>query len=54
MSNAPVALEKRLYTASATATGGRDGRVTSSDGTLDLTVVPPRELVGSGGPGTNP
>ena len=54
MSNAPVALEKRLYTASATATGGRDGRVTSSDGTLDLTVVPPRELGGSGGPGTNP
>lgn len=54
MSNAPVALEKRLYTASATATGGRDGRVTSSDGTLDLTVVPPRELGGSGAPGTNP
>jgi Ohr subfamily peroxiredoxin len=54
MSNEPRILEKRLYTATATATGGRDGRVTTSDGTLELTVVPPRELGGPGTPGTNP
>jgi osmotically inducible protein OsmC len=54
MSNAPIALEKRLYTATATATGGRNGRVKSDDGALDLTVVPPRALGGSGAPGTNP
>jgi lipoyl-dependent peroxiredoxin len=54
MSNEPKLLEKRLYTASATATGGREGNVRSSDGTLDLTVATPRELGGSGGAGTNP
>ena len=53
MSN-PAILEKRLYTASATATGGRDGAVKSDDGTLDLVVVPPREMGGTGAPGTNP
>ena len=53
MSN-PAKLEKRLYTAAATATGGRDGQVKSDDGTLDLTVVPPREMGGSGAAGTNP
>jgi lipoyl-dependent peroxiredoxin len=50
----PVTLDKRLYTATASATGGRDGRVATDDGTLDLTVVPPREMGGSGAPGTNP
>jgi lipoyl-dependent peroxiredoxin len=54
MSSSPRILEKRLYTASATSTGGRDGRVKSSDGTLDLTVQPPKALGGSGAPGTNP
>jgi osmotically inducible protein OsmC len=54
MSNEPKLLEKRLYTASATAIGGREGRVRSSDGTLDLAVAMPRELGGSGGAGTNP
>ncbi len=49
-----VVLEKRLYVTQATANGGRDGRVKTDDGTLDLTVVPPRELGGSGAPGTNP
>jgi lipoyl-dependent peroxiredoxin len=53
MSN-PAILEKRIYTATATATSGRDGKVKSDDGTLDLTVVPPREMGGSGAPGTNP
>jgi osmotically inducible protein OsmC len=52
--NQPTALDKRLYTASATATSGRDGRVTSDDGQLDVAVVPPRALGGSGAPGTNP
>jgi osmotically inducible protein OsmC len=47
-------LQTKLYTASATATAGRDGRVTSDDGTLDLNVVPPKALGGSGAPGTNP
>jgi len=49
-----VQLEKRLYTASAKATAGRDGRILSSDGILDMAVVPPRELGGSGASGTNP
>jgi len=54
MSEAKIELEKRLYTTSATATGGRDGKVKSDDGILDLTVVPPKALGGSGAPGTNP
>ena len=41
-----------LYTAEATATGGRNGSVSSSDGNLDLTVAPPKELGGPGGEGT--
>lgn len=49
----PVILEKRLYTAHATATNGRDGRVLSDDKILDLAVVPPRAMGGSGA-GTNP
>ncbi|MET7637978.1 organic hydroperoxide resistance protein [Streptomyces sp. NPDC005438] len=44
---------KELYVAEATARGGRDGRVTSDDGQLDLTVNTPREMGGSG-QGTNP
>jgi len=54
MSNSPRILEKRLYTASATATGGREGRVKSDDGTLDLGLVMPKGLGGPGGAGTNP
>ncbi|GHH82319.1 organic hydroperoxide resistance protein [Streptomyces sulfonofaciens] len=42
-----------LYTAVATAENGRDGRVASDDGKLDVTVNPPKELGGSGA-GTNP
>ena len=49
-----IKLEKTLYTASATAFAGRDGRVKTDDGTLDLSVVPPKSLGGSGAPGTNP
>lgn len=53
MSN-PAVLEKRLYTASASAVGGREGRVRTDDGALDLVVTPPRALGGSGAAGTNP
>lgn len=43
-----------MYTAVATATGaGRDGHVTSEDGTLDLDIATPKEMNGSGD-GTNP
>lgn len=40
---------KALYTATATATGGRDGRAVSSDGVLDVKLSTPRELGGQGG-----
>ncbi|HKU39893.1 MAG TPA: organic hydroperoxide resistance protein [Polyangiales bacterium] len=49
-----TALERRLYTAVATATSGREGRVQSDDGALDLQVRIPKGLGGPGGPGTNP
>jgi Ohr subfamily peroxiredoxin len=43
-----------LYTAEATAWGGRDGRGASSDGNLDVQLVRPKEMGGKEGPGTNP
>lgn len=43
-----------LYTATATATGGRDGRAISSDGALDVKLSTPKELGGQGGEATNP
>ena len=44
-----------LYVASATASGsGRSGKSVASDGSLELTMVPPPELGGPGTPGTNP
>lgn len=43
-----------LYTATATATGGRQGRVQSPDGVLDLALALPKELGGAGGAATNP
>jgi Ohr subfamily peroxiredoxin len=43
-----------LYTAHASATGGRDGRAKSDDGVLDLQLVVPKELGGPGGAGANP
>ncbi|MGW7575110.1 organic hydroperoxide resistance protein [Streptomyces sp. NPDC054765] len=42
-----------VYTAVATAENGRDGRVASDDGKLDVIVNPPKEQGGSGA-GTNP
>ena len=49
-----MALEKVLYTAHATATGGRTGTAESSDGALKVQLSTPKELGGAGGPGTNP
>ncbi len=43
-----------LYTAHATATGGREGRAVSSDKALDVKLSTPREIGGAGGDGTNP
>jgi osmotically inducible protein OsmC len=44
-----------LYTAEATAEdGGREGRVRTSDGRLDLRLSRPVEFRGRGGEGTNP
>ena len=49
-----MSLEKVVYEAHATATGGREGKATSSDGVLDVKLVTPREMGGSGATGTNP
>lgn len=49
-----MSLQKVLYTTSATATGGRDGRAVSVDNQLDVKLTTPRELGGLGGAGTNP
>ncbi len=49
-----MSIENILYTAQATANGGRDGRAISSDNALDVQLSTPRELGGAGGPGTNP
>jgi len=49
-----MSIDKILYTATATATGGRDGRAQSSDRVLDVALSTPRELGGAGGAGTNP
>ncbi len=43
-----------LYTAEATAWGGREGRAASSDGNVDVQLVIPKEMGGPGGSGTNP
>jgi osmotically inducible protein OsmC len=43
-----------LYTAEATAMGGREGHARTSDGRLDVDLDVPSEMGGSGGPGTNP
>ncbi len=43
-----------LYTAQATAHGGRQGHVESSDGVLDLDLSMPEAMGGPGGSGTNP
>lgn len=50
-----ITLSRVLYTAEATAEGGRDGHTATSDGKLDVSVQPPAELGGpADGRGTNP
>jgi Ohr subfamily peroxiredoxin len=49
-----MSLEKVLYEATATATGGRDGRAASDDGQLSVKLTTPKALGGPGGEGTNP
>ncbi len=45
---------KTIYTAIATATGGRDGHVRSSDGVIDLDLRTPSAMGGQGGSHSNP
>ncbi|RUR39144.1 organic hydroperoxide resistance protein [Vreelandella populi] len=49
-----MSIEKVVYRAHATATGGREGQAKSSDGALDVKLSTPKELGGAGGNGTNP
>lgn len=48
------AVVKVLYTAEATAEGGRAGHARTGDGRLDVDLAIPVEMGGAGGPGTNP
>jgi Ohr subfamily peroxiredoxin len=43
-----------LYTAEATVTGGREGHARTNDGRLEVDLDVPKDIGGSGGPGTNP
>ena len=43
-----------MYEATATAWGGREGRVSSSDDRLDVNLSLPKGMGGDDGPGTNP
>ena len=45
---------EKLYTATVKASGGRNGRLESSDQVLNLKVKMPKELGGPGGAYTNP
>ena len=49
-----MSIEKVVYRAHASATGGREGRATSSDGVLDVKLGLPKEMGGLGGEVTNP
>jgi len=48
-----MSLEKVLYTAHATSTGGRDGKSSTSDGQVSVQLALPKEMGGNGA-GTNP
>jgi Ohr subfamily peroxiredoxin len=54
MSTSPTPTVRVLYTAEATATGGRKGHGRTSDGRLVVDFSSPTEMGGDGGPGTNP
>lgn len=47
-------LEKVVYSATAKATGGREGSVSGTSPKLELKLSTPKELGGGGGDGTNP
>ncbi|MHC5307134.1 organic hydroperoxide resistance protein [Bartonella sp. LJL80] len=47
-------LSNVIYKTAATAEGGREGRIHSDDGALDLALVKPKEMGGSGAVGANP
>ena len=49
-----MAIDKSVYTAHATSTGGRTGSSKSDDGRIALNLSTPKELGGDGGAGTNP
>jgi len=49
-----MAIDTALYTATATATGGRTGTIESSDARLKATLSTPKALGGDDGAGTNP
>ena len=46
-------VDKVIYEAHATSTGGRNGSTRSSDGLLDVMLAVPKEMGGAGG-GVNP
>ena len=48
----PMDTIKPLYTATATAVGGRNGHTKSSDGIVSLDLSVPKEMGGPGKPGT--
>jgi osmotically inducible protein OsmC len=45
---------EKMYTAKATATGGRNGQVKSADGALDIQIRMPKEMGGPSGTFLNP
>lgn len=47
-------IEKVLYKAEVSSTGGREGRSVAKDGNLEVKLTTPKELGGNGAPGTNP
>lgn len=49
--NAP---QKIVYTAHASATGGREGQIDSADKVLQAKLTTPKEMGGAGAVGTNP
>ena len=48
-----MSIEKVVYTAHATSTGGRDGGSNTDDGKLQVKLAVPKEM-GGNGDGTNP
>jgi lipoyl-dependent peroxiredoxin len=49
-----MSIEKIIYRAKVTATGGRDGKVVSDNKALDVKLAIPKEMGGPGGAATNP